>query len=500
MDSLKIKGKKPRFAIIGAGIGGLASAIRLTVMGFEVEIFESNPYPGGKLSQIDFSGFRFDAGPSLFTMPQWLEEVFSIAGKDPKAYFAYETLEESSRYFFEDKTVIHGFTDKNRFAQEISTKTQDTKNSILNFLEYCAKIYRITNPVFLQRSLHQVSTYFSKSIIPSLLGLPFIDSGRKMNQANQFFFKDPKTIQIFNRYATYNGSNPYQAPATLNVIPHLEYHFGAYFPLKGMISITESLEKLAIDLGVKIHYQKRVDEIILDINKIKGIRISESFLPFDGLISNMDVYPTYKKLLPTYKSPDKILNRERSSSALIFYWGIEGVFPELDLHNIFFSRDYSEEFDKLAKGQISKDPTVYINITSKKKGDDAPSGMENWFTMINVPANSGQNWDELIEVSRQCIQNKLSRILGKDIKSLIKEERILDPRTIEERTSSYQGSLYGSSSNHLLAAFFRHPNESSKYKGLYFCGGSVHPGGGIPLALLSAKITSEIIEKRYHLR
>jgi phytoene dehydrogenase-like protein len=209
----------------------------------------------------------------------------------------------------------------------------------------------------------------------------------------------------------------------------------------------------------------------------------------------MDVVNTYKKLLPKASQPKKILNQPKSSSALIFYWGIQKRFPQLDMHNIFFSQDYAQEFTHIFRQKnIYQDPTVYINITSKHKPDDAPEGCENWFVMINVPNNSGQDWDELITQGRKNILAKLSRILQTDIEPLIACESILDPRTIESRTSSSQGALYGNSSNNRYAAFLRHANFSSQIQNLYFCGGSVHPGGGIPLCLLSAKIATDMVE------
>jgi len=329
------------------------------------------------------------------------------------------------------------------------------------------------------------------------LSLPRIDAFRTMHQANQSFFADRRLVQYFDRYATYNGSNPYQAPATLNVIPHLEQHFGAYFPDGGMYSITTALVKLAESLGVQLNYDSPVEEIVLEGKKAKGVKVKGKLVDADVIVSNMDVWFTYHKLLKQYPQlhPKRILRQERSSSALIFYWGIKQQFKQLDLHNVFFSADYKAEFDAIWKQKtISADPTVYINISSKLKPDDAPTGCENWFVMINVPANVGQDWDTLIAEARQNILGKLSRKLGVCIEELITAESILDPRSMESKTSSYQGSLYGTSSNGQFAAFLRHANRSSKIKNLYFCGGSVHPGGGIPLSLLSAKIVSEWVE------
>ena len=208
----------------------------------------------------------------------------------------------------------------------------------------------------------------------------------------------------------------------------------------------------------------------------------------------MDIFSTYKKLLKDQKHPEKTLRQERSSSAIIFYWGIKRKFAELDLHNILFSDNYRKEFDHIFEHKnLFEDPTVYINITSKELLSDAPSGGENWFVMINAPGDFGQNWDSLVAQARKNIIDKVNRLMGINIEPLIEAEDILTPPLIEKRTGSYRGSLYGAASNSKFAAFLRHPNFSSKIKGLYCCGGSVHPGGGIPLCLLSAKITSDLI-------
>ncbi|WP_207536213.1 1-hydroxycarotenoid 3,4-desaturase CrtD [Desertivirga arenae] len=484
----------PKAIIIGAGVAGIASAIRLAVKGFEVEVFESNAYPGGKLSEIVIDGYRFDAGPSLFTMPQYVEELFHLAGKNPLEYFSYYKLSSICNYFYEDGTRLTAWADKHKFAREIAGKTADSEHAVHDFLKRSEEIYEITHHVFLEKSLHKIRTYLNTATLNSLLKIGKIDSLRSMNEANESYFIDQRTTQLFNRYATYNGSDPYRAPATLNVIPHLEQHFGAYFPKGGMNMITASLVKLAEELGVKFRYNSKVEEIVLEDEKVKGIRLQGQLEEADLVISNMDVWHTYKKLLKNLYVSSRVLNQERSSSALIFYWGINTTFQELDLHNILFSEHYEAEFRAIWKEKkIFNDPTVYINISSKYNASDAPAGCENWFVMINVPANAGQDWDKLIAEARENVINKISRNLNVNLRDYIVCEDILDPRSIESRTSSYQGSLYGTSSNSRFAAFLRHPNFSSSIKNLYFVGGSVHPGGGIPLALLSAKITSELI-------
>ncbi len=489
----------PKAVIIGAGIAGIATAIRLAVQGYQVEVFEANTYPGGKLTEIEQDGFRFDAGPSLFTMPQYVDELFELAGKKPKDFFTYQKLDKVCQYFYEDGTQLTAYADPEKFAKEVQNATGEPAKVIYKYLDNSAAIYNITNHVFLERSLHQLKNYLKWDTLKSVFRFGKIDAFRTMHQANESFFKDDKLVQFYDRYATYNGSNPYRAPATLNVIPHLEQHFGAYFPQGGMHSITTALVQLAASLGVKFHYNSPVSQALANGRKLMGVTVNGGIVYADIVVSNMDVWFTYYQLLKGHERlfPKKILAQERSSSALIFYWGISQEFKELDLHNIFFSTDYKAEFDHIWKDKnISADPSIYLNISSKYKPDDAPVGYENWFTMINVPANTGQDWDSLITDAREHIIRKLTRILGHDIGSLIVSESILDPRSIEAKTSSYQGSLYGTSSNNQFAAFLRHANRSAKLDGLYFCGGSVHPGGGIPLCLLSAKIVAGWIAKK----
>ncbi len=485
---------QPHAIIIGAGIAGIATAIRLAAKGYEVEVFEANSYPGGKLSEFSFNNYRFDAGPSLFTMPQYVDELFELAGRQSQKEFRYKKLDILCQYFYPDGTQLTAHADQDKLAREVTQKTNDDARAVSRYFKKSKIIYDITHHVFLEKSLHRVKTYLSWRTLKSLFCFSQIDAFRTMNQANQSLFVDKRMVQFFNRYATYNGSNPYLAPATLNVIPHLEQFFGAYFPENGMYSITTALVDLAKSIGVKFNYNSPVDEIVIKKRQVKGIMVRGAMQTADVLVSNMDVFFTYHKLLRLHPKvhPAKILNQERSSSALIFYWGIKKTFSQLDLHNVFFSADYETEFDAIWKHKtIDKDPTVYLNISSKLKTDDAPPGCENWFTMINVPANVGQDWDVLIKQARENILQKLSRIVGEDIKALIDCESILDPRSIESKTSSYRGSIYGTSSNGQFSAFLRHANRSSKIKNLYFCGGSVHPGGGIPLALLSAKIVSD---------
>jgi phytoene desaturase len=482
--------------VIGAGIAGIAASIRLAHAGFQVTVLEANSYAGGKLTTISDKGYRFDAGPSLFTMPQLIEDLFKLTQKDIKHYFEYIKLPDICRYFYEDGTQLTAWADKKRFAAEVQEKLGEPADKILSFLQSSAEKYDLVGELFLTKSMHQFSTFFNVKAFKAYLKLPFLGLFSTMNAANEATFRSTKTVQLFNRYATYNGSNPYETPALMNVIPHLEYNIGAFFPKNGMYGITQAVVQLAKDLGVTFIFNEKVEKIITKNQQAIGVKTATQSYYADVIVCNMDMVNAYKTILKDEKQPEKLLKQPKSSSALIFYWGIERNFPELLLHNIFFSENYKAEFDAIFKQKtIYKDPTVYINISSKHAPLDAPQGCENWFVMINVPNNEGQNWDKLISESRTTILKKISRNLKTDIEPLIATEQILEPRTIELRTSSAQGALYGNSANNRYAAFLRHANYSPYLKRLYFCGGSVHPGGGIPLALLSAKIATDFIQK-----
>lgn len=482
-----------KIAIIGAGIAGLAAAVRMARRGYAVDVYEANSYPGGKLSEFEQEGYRFDAGPSLFTMPHYVDELFRITGHDPAQHFCYQRLPIICNYFWEDQTRLSAFADEQTFAQEVEQKLGVPSEKLLHSLQDSHRKYELSGRIFLEKSLHRWDTWLNWDVLKAMLKIPQFDLFTTMNRVNERMVQHPKLVQLLNRFATYNGSNPYKVPGLLTIIPHFEHHIGAFYPEGGMYSITKAVHGLAESLGAKFHFNTPVEEILLRESKAVGVKVNGQEHVYDRVISNMDVFHAYRKLLPKAPHPEKVLRQEKSTSALIFYWGIQRNFSELNMHNILFSEDYRQEFELLSQGKVSDDPTVYINLTSQYSPTDAPPGCQNWFVMINVPYNAGQDWDAIIARSRQNILTKISRMLKVEVEPLIACEQVLEPRSIESKTWSHLGALYGTSSNNRMAAFMRHSNFSHKIKNLYFVGGSVHPGGGIPLCLLSAKIVDEIM-------
>lgn len=527
MVSLNGNGSRARLAplparasvvVVGAGLGGLSAAIRLAAAGYPVTVFEKQDGPGGKAYSERIGAYRFDTGPSLFTMRHVFEDLFAAAGRNLEDYLTLTPLERICSYFWSDGTRVSTWNDADRMAREFEQVIGEPRDHVTRFLDYSRRIHRITAHLFLERSLHEWSTVRTPGFLQSLLQVHKIDVLRTMDRANGSFFRDPRLRQLFNRYATYNGSNPYRTPATLNIIPHVEYGLGAWAVKDGIYSVPQALEKLARELGVTFHYGTAVERILTDSASIspgghimkqwlrrrrpvRGVLVNGEVIPAPVVVSNADVSATYRHLLGDEDvAPFRRHKRmEPSSSGVVFYWGVRGTFPELGLHNIFFSSDYRQEFAQIFEHhQCPSDPTIYVNITSLEGAPgDAPPGGQNWFVLVNAPWDSGQDWESEARTVRRAVLDRLSRELKVDVESALEVEARMLPPDIEARTDSAGGSLYGIASNTRTAAFRRHRNRSRHFPGLYFVGGSAHPGGGMPLVVLGGRIVADLV-RRHH--
>ena len=363
----------------------------------------------------------------------------------------------------------------------------DEKN-VLDYLVKSEELYENSGALFIENSLHKLKTFFSFKALKSLPYLISVENSKSLHAKNKKYLNSEKLIQIFDRYATYNGSSPYKTPGMMSMIPHLEQNIGTFFPKGGMRSLVDALYQLALKLKVDFNFNSEVNSFNVENSSISSIVVNDVPVKADLFISNMDVALTYKKLLKDNKTFKSETAKERTSSGVVFYWGINKVFEDLDLHNIFFSSDYHHEFNQIFEhDEFPKDPTIYVNITCKHELIDAPEGKENWFVMVNVPSSFNYSNEE-IELLKNRVLIKLSKLLKVELSPLILTEEILHPKKIKNNTNAYLGALYGTASNSVISAFNRHSNFSTRYKNLYFVGGTVHPGGGIPLCLNSAKI------------
>ncbi len=505
--------------IIGAGIGGMSAAIRLAAAGQKILLLEKNEKPGGKMAELRSAGaeinsaegesgsseFRWDLGPSVITMRHVFEELFETAGRKLEDYLDLQPVEPLTRYFYQDGTLLDISQNLPKTLSQIEEiGNREDVEGYLAYLAYAARIHRITGPVFIY---DQPPTPASFLRVP-LWEMPRVDPFRTMHGAIKSFVKSTHLRQLLGRFATYVGGSPYLAPATLNVIAHVELNGGVFYPTGGIYKIAEAYQTLCEELGVEIRTDQAVEEILVSGNGyVQGVRVDGEAVLAQQVVANVDVATVYDKLLPhtaaIEKKRVKLQAAEPSCSGFVLLLGVKSdqgsAGPQLCHHNIFFSQDYEREFEQIfGEGAMPDDPTIYVAITSKADEHHAPEGHENWFVLVNAPALDGSKWDWEQKAAdyRNLVINKL-KAHGVDLDGRIVVEKMLTPADIQEMTGAFRGALYGTSSNDKWAAFRRPHNKCAEVEGLYFCGGTTHPGGGVPMVTLSGKVAAEMILSRH---
>lgn len=491
----------PPIYILGAGIGGLSAAIHLASRGFNVTLLEQNPAVGGKMAEVTENGFRWDTGPSLITMRGVFEDLFRAAGRHLEDYLTLLPVEPLTRYFWPDgcrATSRHGARldlsrDLPQTAAQIAALEPRDLEGYLDFLAEAARLHRITAPVF---------TYGPPPSLQSLKKVTLQDALRvnvihTLQQSIERRVRHPHLRQLLGRFATYVGASPYLAPATLGVIAHVELTEGVWYPQGGIYQIARAYERLARELGVEIRLNTRVREICAHGEQVSAVILENGeILPAQTIVSNIDVTTTYG-LIQSQRARLKLaslMKREVSCSGVVLLLGVQGTFPELTHHNIFFSSDYRREFQQIFSERVlPDDPTLYLCITSKTDPSHAPAGCENWFVMVNsppLPQGEGVGVRDTAAVTEMLLA-RLARV-GLDVRDRIRSQHLLTPLDIQKNTGAFRGALYGISFNDRFAPFKR-PHNRSEIKGLYFAGGTTHPGGGVPMVMLSGKLAAELI-------
>jgi phytoene desaturase len=480
--------------ILGAGIGGLSAAIHLAAKGHRVTMLEQNPAVGGKMSEIQANGFRFDTGPSIITMKHVFKNLFRTANRKLEDYLTLLPVEPLTRYFYPDGTRLDLNRDLPRTIEQIQRLEPRDAAGYLAFLSEAARLHRITGPVF---------TYGPPPSPASLKQVSFadmlaVDPIHTLQWSIEKHVRHPHMRQLLGRFATYVGASPYLSPAALAVIAHVEVNEGVWYPKGGIYAIARAYEKLARELGVDIRLNARVKEIQLKGKKISGIFLEDGErFEADTVISNIDVITTYNLIhSPIVEKRRRQLHKSNlSCSGVILLLGVEGNYPDLVHHNIFFSSDYKHEFKQLfAENKIPDDPTLYVCITSKTDKSHAPDGCENWFVMAHSPTLDLAEREEKKAAVTEMLLDRLAAA-GLDVRRSIRYQRLLDPHFYQQHTGAYRGALYGISFNDRFAPFKRPRNQSADVEGLYFAGGTTHPGGGVPMVTLSGKLAAEMADQ-----
>jgi phytoene desaturase len=485
---------KASILVIGGGIGGLSAAIHLASEGYPVTLLEQNQAVGGKMAHHTQDGFIWDTGPSVITMKPVLESLFKTVGRRLENYVALQPVSPITRYLYPDGTVFDATRDLTQMTEQIAAlETQDVEG-YLRFLAHAAALHRITGPIFI---------HGEPPTLRDILRVPLrdaikVDAWRSMDTAICRWVQDFHLRHILRRYATYVGASPYRAPAVLNVIAHNELTQGIWYPSGGVYTLARAYQKLATELGVKIRTGCRVDRILLDTEGVTGVRVHNGeVIKGRVVISNVDVITTYQSLLPKSiaQKPLRRLRRyETSLSGFVLLLGLSGTTPGLAQHNVLFPANYRQEFADIFREQCPpQNPTIYITISAKADPDHAPPACENWFILVNVPAlHPSSDWKTEGPALRERILDRIEA-MGFEIRSRIRAEAHLTPEDLEARTGAWRGSLYGLSSNQPLNALRRPNPRSSSVRGLYFAGGTTHPGGGVPMVTLSGKVVAAMV-------
>ncbi len=475
-----------RVVVVGAGLGGIAAAIRLARVGFQVEVWDRNQTPGGKLQEIREGGYRWDTGPSLLTMPHVLRELFEFAGTTLERELTLERLSNTCRYFYSDGRILD---EDEKFWQQPCVK---------EFIKHAEGIYSLSGEAFLQYPPGEWWKAFTWNNLHRLKHLSKVASFETLAQRVDRFFKDPHLRQLFYRYATYNGSSPYRTPAAFAIIPYVESHFGGWYVRGGMARIAEALARVAKDLGVVFHQQRTVSSYE------KGVLRTEDGVTAkpDVVICNGDLIrasTTWLRSVVPLPVQARWKSRELSSSGYVLFLGVKGKSSRLTHHNISFSSDYPGEFEAIfEKKKLPMNPTIYVAITSKTDEGDAPTGGENWFVLVNAPARGDLRGEEA-ERYGVFLEEELRRRGFLEKSQTVEVRKILSPGDLSFRDLTSEGSLYGWASHALNSAMVRPPLRLPGGAPVYGVGGTGHPGGGIPLVLLSgAMVASQIRKDFFH--
>jgi phytoene desaturase len=474
-----------KILVIGAGLGGLAAAIRLAKAGHVVEVWEKNAEPGGKVKELRIDDFSWGMGPSLLTMPHVLRELFASAGERMEDHLDLIRLDSACRYFWTDGTVID---------EDASFWKQP---EVAKFLDYARGIYELSGEAYLNRPPSEFWRAFTLGNLGKLRHLGKVATTRTLAAEVERRITDPYLRQIFLRFATYNGSSPYRTPATFNIIPYVEAEFGAWYVRGGMAKIAEALAALAERNGVTFRFNTTAtawtgNEAISE----DGARAQTDFLA-----CNADVLSAQTGFLAATTpsaSQRSLLRPNLSTSGFILFLGVRGRDPRLGHHNIFFSDDYPNEFAEIHDRKISPtEPTIYISVSSRTDPAHAPPDHDNYFVLVNAPARDPkQVWTPAeAQGYRDLVLARLERFGFDDLAKRIFAERIFTPSDFAARDLAYHGSLYGWASHSIRTSLFRPPLRAPGTRNVFFAGGTTHPGGGIPLVLLSGKMVADLIQR-----
>jgi phytoene desaturase len=483
--------------VIGAGIGGLASAARLARAGYQVTVFEKQSTPGGRAAFLEKDGFRFDTGPTLFLMPEVFAETYASLGEKMSDHLDLIRLDPTYRVHFQDESAIDLTSDLQAMQARLESIEPGSFDNYLRFLAEGARHYHLSLKHFVGRNFYSLADYFSPANLPLLFNLKALV--KHANYTNHFF-RDPRLLAAFSFQNMYLGLSPYDAPATFSLLQYTELADGIWFPRGGMYRVIESLAEIADGLGVSLHYNSPVQRIIVDGRRAKGVVLeSGETIQADLILANADLPYVYANLLPDDGSKDRLLEKKYTSSALMFYWGVKGErSPALLHHNVFLADEqYRQSFASIFNDfSLPVEPSFYVCAPSRTDPTFAPVDGDSLMALVpvgHINSNKPQDWTALQDRARKTVIRRLESLGVSDLENRIVFEKKWGPGYYRDELNLVNGAAFGLSHNFTQVGYLRPHNRHSRYHNLYFVGASTHPGTGLPIVLLSARLVVERI-------
>jgi diapolycopene oxygenase len=474
-----------KIILIGAGLGGLSAAISLRQAGYAVEIFEKNAQIGGKLNLLQAQGYTFDLGPSILTLPHIFERLFTASGKRMSDYFTLRGLRPHWRNFFEDGVTLDLYPEPDKMAAE-ARKVGEPPENIERFLKYSAGLYDLTNEGYFEQGLDNWRE-FAKHYGPWKFFQ--FDLFRSMHQGVASHLKTRYFRDIFDFFIKYVGSSAYRAPAFMNSLPTIQFRYDLWYVDGGLYNIARGLGRLLEELDIKVHLNAEVGEVRQENSRVTGLVANGKFHAADIVVSNMEVIPAYEKLLREDKAFIASLEKklEPACSGLVLDLGLDRQYPQLAHHNFFFTDHQREHFKTVfEKHELPDDPTIYLVAASKTDSTVAPAGCDCLKILPHIPYLNDDHpltREDYLRFKDRII-DKLERMGLKDLRKHIVFEHVLTPLDMREKYNSNKGSIYGVVSDRWKNLAFKAPKQSTLYPNLFFVGGSVNPGGGMPMVVL----------------
>lgn len=493
-----VEKKNHKVIVVGTGLGGLSAAISLAGLGYRVEMFEKNDKVGGKLNFYKKDGYTFDLGPSIFTLPHIFRRLWERVGKKMEEDVPLQPVKPHWRNFFEDEKIIDLYYEPEAMKAELlKLGGESLVRQFNHFLDYAGRQYDLIARGYFEEGLDSKEEFKSFYNVKSLFSMDYWHS---MHGGVKKRIKNKYLIDIFDYFIKYVGSSAYRAPGFMNLMPIIQFRYDLWYVKGGMYNLALGLEKLAGSLGVEIHLNREVTQIEKQGEKVTGIRLKNgNSISADTVVSNMEVIPAYEKLLeedPVFLN--KLEKFEPACSGLVIHLGTDKVFPQLAHHNFIYSKNQNEHFRTVFKEhKIPKDPTLYVVAPSRTDPGVCPPGCDNIKILPHIPYINEQhptNEQDYLDL-RERVLDKMERIGLKDLRKNIVVEDMWTPYDIQQRYYSNKGAIYGVVSDRFKNFALKAPKQSSRYHNLFFVGGSVNPGGGMPMVVLCGQNVAKAVNQ-----